>query len=286
MSVVALIVASNSGLLILSVFVTLPPLTGLYFLLIIFVILIIPENRETKIGIPSMRGTILWFIFIIAAVGVIISIQMASFYISNLIQFGFLFFIPLLIVIGSTNANRTELGFSIANRRNIGWTVGIGALYGLLVWIFIGTLNFYEFNFIVLPALYTEYIPLALVTAIVFIVLAVAIPEEFLFRAILQPALIERYSRVPGIILSSIIFGLFHIPANFLMYLTLTPIWTNALFGSILMSLLFQAQIGLVFGVAYEWTKSLVMPISLHAVHDIIEMLPFFIYLIMGPVLF
>ncbi|MGY5872987.1 MAG: hypothetical protein RTV72_12130 [Candidatus Thorarchaeota archaeon] len=55
--------------------------------------------------------------------------------------------------------------------------------------------------------------------------------------------------------------------------------------GSLLMSLLFQAQIGLVLGVSYEWTKSLVMPVSLHAIHDIIEMLPFFIYLIVGPII-
>jgi len=279
-SVVALALAVYSSLRILSVFVDLAPGIGLTFLLFILVILFIPRNHETKIGIPGMKVGLLSILLIIALVGVIISIQMESLYLSNLIQFGFLFIIPLVAVLYFTKANRTQLGFSIINKRNLGWTLIIGVLYGLLVWIQIGASNFNELAFYIHPDFFLEFLPLALVTAIVIIVFAVAIPEEFLFRAILQPALTERYGRMNGILLSAVVFGLFHIPANFLMYLTLTPIWINALFGSLLMSFLFQAQIGLVLGVAYEWTKSLVLPVSLHAIHDVIEMLPFFIYLV------
>ncbi len=284
-SIVAVQLTVYSSLPILSVFVDLPPSTGLFFLLFILVILYIPENRETKIGIPRMKVSLLSIILIIAMVGIIICIQIGSFYMSNLIQFGFLFLIPLIVVLLSTKVNRAQLGFSIANQRTLSWALTIGVLYGLFVWILIGVRNFDELTLMVHPSIWMQYIPLALAIAIVLILLTVAIPEEFLFRAILQPALTERYGRVNGILLSSLIFGLFHIPANFLMYLTLTPFWINALFGSLLMSLLFQAQIGLVLGVAYEWTKSLVMPVSLHAIHDIIEMLPFFIYLIMGLII-
>jgi len=244
-----------------------------------------PRNRETEIGIPGLTTKLLSIILIIAVVGIIISFQIGSFYVSNLIQFGFLFLIPLLIVLFSTDVRSSQLGFSIANKRNIGWTLAIGALYGLLVWFGIGVANFNELGFMIPSYIWMQYIPLALMTAIAFITLAVAIPEEFLFRAILQPRLTEQYGTASGIILSSLVFGLFHLPSNFLTYLVFTPAWVDALFGAVLMSFLFQAQLGLIFGVAYEWTKSLVMPVSLHAIHDIIEMFPFFIYLIVAPLI-
>ena len=285
MTIIATIVAFYSSFPILSVFVDLPPSIALYFLIFIPVILLIPRNRETKIGIPGLTIKLLSIIFIIAAVGIIISFQIGSFYVSNIIQFGFLFLIPFLIVLFSTNVKNSQLGFSIANERNIGWTLVIGVLYGLLVWIEIGVANFNGLTSIIQPYIWMQYIPIALMTAILFITLAVAIPEEFLFRAILQPRLTERYGSASGILLSSLVFGLFHLPANFLMYLTFNPFWIDALIGSLLMAFLFQAQIGLVFGVAYEWTKSLVMPVSLHAIHDVIEMLPFFVYLIVGPLI-
>ena len=280
-SVAALSIAIFADVTILSIFLDLPPTTGLFFLMVILVILIIPRNRETEIGIPRLTVSLLSIILLIAVVGIIISFQVGSFYMSNLIQFGFLFFIPLLVVLFSTKVDRTRLGFSIGNRSNLSWTLIIGILYGLLVWILIGVRNFSEFTLIYHPILWMQYIPLAMVIAVVLILVAVAIPEEFLFRAVIQPALTERYGRVTGILLSSLIFGLFHVPANYMMYSLFTVGWIDALVGALLMSLLFQAQIGLVLGVAYEWTKSLVMPVSLHAIHDIIEMLPFFIYLLM-----
>lgn len=283
-SVAALSVADFIDLPILSIFVGLSPAIGLCFLLVILVILIIPRNRETEIGIPGLTISLLSFILLLAVVGIIFSFQVGSFYMSNLIQFGFMFFIPLLVVLFSTKVDKTRLGFSIGNRSNLIWTLIIGILYGLLVWVLIGARNFYEFTNMYFPSLWMQYIPVAMAFAVVLILLAVAIPEEFLFRAVLQPAMTERYGRVTGILVSSLIFGLFHVPANFMMYLLFIPLWTNALVGALLMAILFQAQIGLVLGVAYEWTKSLVMPVSLHAIHDVIEMLPFFIYLFMGSV--
>ncbi len=284
-SAIALSLALFMNLSVLSIFADLSPAVGLFFLLVIFVILIIPENRNSEIGIPGLTVFLLSIIFLVALIGIYISFQLGSFYMSNLIQFGFLFFIPLLIVLFSTKVDRARLGFSAGNRLNIGWTLIVGVLYGLLVWFLIGARNFNELALMNPPYLWMQYIPLALAMAIVLVTLAVAIPEEFLFRSVLQPAMTERYGRVPGILLSSLVFGLFHIPANFMMYTFLTPFWIEALLGALLMSLLFQAQIGLVLGVAYEWTKSLVMPVSLHAIHDIIELLPFFIFLFMGPIM-
>jgi len=82
-SIVAVQLTVYSSLPILSVFVDLPPSTGLFFLLFILVILYIPENRETKIGIPRMKVSLLSIILIIAMVGIIICIQIGSFYMSS-----------------------------------------------------------------------------------------------------------------------------------------------------------------------------------------------------------
>ena len=285
MSVIALSVAVLTRIPILSVFAVLPPMIGLCFLLVILVILINPENRETETGIPGLTDSLLSIVLLIAVIGIVVSFQLGSFYMSNLIQFGFFLFIPLVVILFSTKVDRTRLGFSLGKRGNLSWTLIISVLYGLLVWFLIGAPNFYKLAIMNPPSLWIQFIPFALVIATVLILIAVAIPEEFLFRAVLQPAMTERFGRVSGILLSSLIFGLFHLPANFMMFLILIPNWVIAVIGSLLMSLLFQAQIGLVLGVAYDWTKSLVMPVSLHAIHDIIEMLPFFIYLIMGSII-
>jgi len=282
LSVLALSLAFVTELPVMSLFVELSPMTGLYFLLIIFVVLLVPENRETKIGIPGLTTSLLTILLLIAISGITVSFFIGSFYMSNLIQFGVLFLIPLLVVLFSTKANKSDLGFSWGNRWNIRWTIVVGLIYSMLVWILVGSSSFFELNQIVQPQLWIGFLPLAAAFAIFIITFAVAIPEEYLFRSVLQPAMTVRFGRISGILVSSLIFGLFHIPANFFLYSMIYVGWSTPLIGAILMSFLFQAQIGLVLGVSYEWTKSLVMPISLHALHDIIEMLPYFILLV-GP---
>ena len=279
-SALALLLAIFAEIQILSIFSELPPIVGLWFLLVIFVIFAIPRNRDTEIGITGLTISKLSIILLVALLGLVISFQSESFYISNLIQLVFMFLIPLLIVVFTTEIDRQRLGLFIGNHKNLKWALIIGFLYGLLVLVLIGAPNLIAAIHQYLPSNWMQFIPSALFIAVVIILFAVSIPEEFLFRAVVQPAMTERLGRVNGILLSSVIFGLFHSPANFLMYLIISPLWIDALIGSVLMAFLFQAQIGLVFGVAYEWTKSLLMPVTLHAIHDIIEMLPYFIYLV------
>jgi membrane protease YdiL (CAAX protease family) len=45
---------------------------------------------------------------------------------------------------------------------------------------------------------------------------------------------------------------------------------------------LYQAQLGLVFGVAWQRTKSLWLPVMLHVIHDVVEMAPVFLLLVLG----
>lgn len=269
---------------IVSVFSTYMPTIGPCFLILILVILAIPENRETEIGVPGISIGTLSLLLIIALLGLVIGFLSGSFYLSNLANFGFMFVIPILTLVYILKVDQTRLGLSAGSSVSRTWTIIIGVLYGVFVWFLIGMNELLEALLHYLPSSWYHYIVPAILLATVVILCAVAIPEEFLFRGVLQPAMTDRFGRVSGIMVSSLIFGLFHIPANYVMYINILPFWTDALFASVLMAFLFQTQVGLVLGVAYERTKSLLMPISLHAIHDIIELFPYFIYLIIGPV--
>ena len=281
LSIILLSIAFIADIPLLSIFVDLSPMVGLSFLLIILVILAFPANRETKIGIPGLTVGPLSIILLIAISGITFGLQAPSIYVSNLIQFVFMFIIPFLLVWFALKADAVNLGFSIGKRENMYWTLIVGILYGLLVWFLIGAPNLIAAISTVLPPDWMLYIPSALFIAIVLLLFAVALPEEFVFRALVQPVMIKRFGRLNGVLLSSLIFGLAHLPVNYFIYLMIYPIWLDALIGSLLMSILFQAQIGLVLGVAYEWTRSLVMPVTLHAIHDLIEMFPYFVYLVL-----
>ena len=85
----------------------------------------------------------------------------------------------------------------------------------------------------------------------VVMVCFVGFVEEYLFRALLQPALQDAYGRWPGILFASAIFGLMHsgygIPAE----------------------MLFAGVIGFVFGVCYEYLDSLVFISIVHGVLNV-----------------
>ena len=87
----------------------------------------------------------------------------------------------------------------------------------------------------------------------------VAVVEELLFRALLQPELVERSGPIAGILITSIIFGAMQ--SGFANYY----------------ELLFAAGAGLVFGVAFYKTKSLPFVVTMHAVNNILlfGVLPF-----------
>jgi membrane protease YdiL (CAAX protease family) len=75
--------------------------------------------------------------------------------------------------------------------------------------------------------------------------------EELLFRGILQQTLESRLGRIPGLVLTSVFFGLMHsgygIPAE----------------------LLFAGGVGLVFGVVYDLTDSLALVSVMHGVLNV-----------------
>jgi hypothetical protein len=87
-------------------------------------------------------------------------------------------------------------------------------------------------------------------------VVVVAPVEEFLFRGIVQGRLRERFGPVPAIAGASLLFGAMHL-TNYSG--SVVPIVAGALM---------IAVVGSVFGVIYEWTANLVVPILAHAVYN------------------
>ena len=67
-------------------------------------------------------------------------------------------------------------------------------------------------------------------------------------------------------------------------YLIFTPIPADALMFAILFSFVYQAQVGLIFGIAWQRSRSLVLPVSLHLVHNMVEMAPVFLIFALGIV--
>ena len=114
------------------------------------------------------------------------------------------------------------------------------------------------------PALIPSFSLIWLVELSVVMIFVVTLVEELLFRALLQPQLVQRSGPIVGILITSIIFGAMQ--SGFANYY----------------ELLFAFGVGLVFGVAFYKTKNLPFVITMHAVDDILlfGVLPFFAILV------
>lgn len=203
---------------------------------------------------------------------------------------GFLgaFIFPLLILVFVYKVPLKKLGFTGGNSRNIMGSLIISVIYGVLVFIVMG------FNELLAAASWLSNegynvaealgaLPQAALYSILVLTIIVSIPEEFLYRSVIQTRLTERLGTVQGILLTSLLFGMCHILPNLFIFLIIIgSSFELALFQAIAISFLFQAQIGILFGIAWARTKSLVLPICLHTAHNVAELLPFFLFLMLG----
>jgi membrane protease YdiL (CAAX protease family) len=87
-------------------------------------------------------------------------------------------------------------------------------------------------------------------------VVLVAPAEELLFRGAIQGRLRERYGPVPAVVVASLLFGSLHL-ANY------SGSIQRVAAGALLIS-----AIGAVFGVVYERTRNLAVPIAVHALYN------------------
>lgn len=103
--------------------------------------------------------------------------------------------------------------------------------------------------------------PFSLISLFLAIFLAVALPEELLFRGWIQNLLMTRLKFLPGLLAAAVIFGLSHLD-NKAVTSTHTfnmPNWWYALFATFA---------GLAYGFVYHKRKSLFTSALLHAVVD------------------
>ena len=110
------------------------------------------------------------------------------------------------------------------------------ATFGALVGVVLALI---EYQILANPALIPSYSLVELVELSVVMIFVVTLVEELLFRALLQPELVQRSGPIVGILITSIIFGAMQ--SGFANYY----------------ELLFAFGVGLIFGVAFYKTKNL-----------------------------
>ena len=100
--------------------------------------------------------------------------------------------------------------------------------------------------------------PMMVVWMVVLSVLVIAPAEEYLFRGVIQRRLRERFN-VPGAIFgASLLFGSLHVG-------NLSSSLETALVGTLIIS-----GVGVVYGFLYERTGTLIVPITGHALYNVV----------------
>lgn len=259
------------------------PAVGVVLLLVFLPMLLVTTEDQGEI--PEQIGSGLsrvglWIL--LAIVGLFLSFMVLLPWTQNPTILIFWFILPLLICMFIFKTPLRTLGFTGASIRNLMGTLILALAYGMLVFVLIGFNEFVgAFSFIApLDPDYFQLLPLAISYGIIFMVFMVAIPEEFMGRVLIQSSLTKKLGRVRSILVSSLVFGLFHLPANYIIYSTY--LGYPALIPALTTSFLFQAQIGIILGVAWERSRSLALPVSLHALHNVAEMAPVFWLLTLG----
>jgi uncharacterized protein len=100
--------------------------------------------------------------------------------------------------------------------------------------------------------------PLITIWLVILTIVVVAPVEEYLFRGVIQGRLRESFSAPVAIVLASLLFGSLHL-GNFAGSLGAVVGWALLITG-----------VGVVFGVLYERTNNLLVPIVAHAGYNVI----------------
>jgi membrane protease YdiL (CAAX protease family) len=287
-TIVAVVVAGLMGFLIAGTFTEHAPWVALPLLVIIPVILyMIPQSKRDT---PKVTGrmtfiVILWFLST-ALVVPFIGFDLSSIYLAVAL-FGLGFIGPLLYLRYSQGFSFSGLGFNMGTKQNVIGSIVITTLYGILVFVQLGFAEWMGFFSLVDFGPGVDpfaLIPIALLFGALFSLIAAALPEELVFRGVLQSFFTERKGRLMGILIASLIFGLFHILVNTFLYQSYygTAITPAVFISALAHSFLFQAQAGLLFAVAWERTRSLLLPVMLHTIHNAVELLPFYLGVVLG----
>lgn len=289
-SVVLIFGLTAIGMPYISTFSYHSPLAVFVLLLFTPLLLIMTEktpHEDEEMGLGNDKIALL---LVLETIGIILALFLPLPWYLNPATFIVTFLIPLYVVLFILKIPRNRLGFTGLDVQNVLGSLILTLAYAMLVFIaygfneLVGGVEFFQTQYFVDPILSLSNIPLAVLYSIPALLLLAAIPEEFMFRTLIQTNLTEKHGPLLGVLVSSLIFGLFHIPVNYMTYLIFTPIPADALILAILISFVYQAQIGLIFGIAWQRSRSLVLPVSLHLVHNMVEMAPVFLILALGIV--
>lgn len=163
-----------------------------------------------------------------------------------------LFLIPLITLVYIRKYSYDSLGFS-KDQLKKNAIASIIVFVGILVAIFIVQITIFENDI--------SYVITQLPLALIQNLFIAALPEEFIFRATIQTRMSNKYeSKVRGIIITTLLFGVLHAiswgqSGNYSIEL---------IFLLIFRAIVFQALIGLVFGIMWARTHNLILPIIAH----------------------
>ncbi|MHA2135469.1 MAG: CPBP family intramembrane glutamic endopeptidase [Candidatus Thorarchaeota archaeon] len=266
------------------------PAIGLVLPLIFIPVLLLITETQSDSEPLGLGYALLFMVLTIDLIGIVLSIIFTVPITENLLPILTGFAIPFVLLVLVVRVPLKRLGFSGGNVRNIVGTIVLSLALGALVFMLIGFNELMaaidEIMRIVSGPVLRDIRQLGMLTqAILFglpALVLISISEEFLYRAVLQTSLTDRLGVMRGILLASLIFGMVHIPANLVVYAYITSSFEVALFQAVTMSFLLQAQGGLLFGVAWERTRSLILPVSLHTTNNVVVMMPVFLFMMLG----
>ncbi|MFW9846504.1 MAG: lysostaphin resistance A-like protein [Candidatus Thorarchaeota archaeon] len=282
------IVAGFVGFELAGTFASFAPGATLVLLVTIPIMLYLIPQSETGSPQINRRMTIIvlcWFLSTVLVVP-ILGFNLSSVLLA-LAFFALGFIGPLLYLRYNQGLTLSSLGFWFDTKRNILASLGVTIVYGLLVFVqfgfreWMGFISLVDFEPGIDPF---ALLPLAFVFGAFFTLIAAALPEELVFRTVLQSHFAEHRGRVMGILLASLVFGLFHFYVNTLLYQTFyaSNLTSSVLMSALVHAFIYQAQAGLIFGVAWERTRNLLLPVMLHTVHNALEMLPYYLGVMLG----
>ncbi len=290
LSVVFIFGLAAFGIPYISTFSYHSPLAIFALLLFAPLLLIMTEKKPHEGEGMGLGHDKIALLLVLELVGIVLALFLPLPWYLNPAIFIVTFLIPLYVALFILKIPRDRLGFTGLEVRNVLGSLILTLAYAMLVFIaygfteLVGGVEFFQTEYFVDPILSLSKIPLAILYSIPVLLLLAAIPEEFMFRTLIQTNLTEKHGPLLGILASSLIFGLFHIPVNYMTYLVFAPVPADALILAVLFSFVYQAQIGLIFGIAWQRSRSLVLPVSLHLVHNMVEMAPVFLILALGIV--
>ena len=280
-SIAVVVIAGLMNFHLVGTFAIYPPGAVLVLLIIVPIILyMVPQSVQDSPKISNRIIIVVIVLFLIP--GIVVSILGFSLIgISYaLFIFGLGFIVPVLYLWHRKGLKLITLGFSLGAKRNIIVSIIITVIYGFLVFIQLGYsewIGFIALTGFMLDLNSLVFVLIAFLLGFLFALTAAALPEELVFRTVLQSYFSTRNGRLIGILVASLIFGLFHLFVNMLLYesylgSSITPI---VFLSALTHCILFQAQGGIIFGVSWERTRSLFLPVMLHTIHNTVELLPY-----------